>query len=522
MLPTQLVRASAGTRGAVHRVALVPRIACLALLLLMCGVVVGQESAGRPIAFVTGRDGNDEIYVINPDGSGLRNLSQHPANDTMPKWSPDGTRIAFLSDRDGATQLYVTNSDGTEVASAGLRVSDYEWGPDGQTLAGVVGGQGLGGDLIWLAALNGSRAERVGTGHLFAWSPDGSRMAIARQRALRGNDLWNTLDEVVLLDLAARSETLLHDVLGRTAVLTTRMYAPVWLRDASGVLSSYAHLTGMGRLAGSTVLIVSPDGLEQSRLDLDGVRALSASPDGRLLLFTTIAVGYLPLSPQLSVTAVDGTGERVLGAREPGGSYLAEPSWAADSRRLVAELRAGPRDPVNLYIVPVDGSPRVRLTTDGGQQPDWRPAPPPPEALLPSMEVVSPTATEQLPAGSTSLTLEVRMRYHSGPWQRRLNSAFPSSGPGGGFTVQAGTTATVGGLRNGGLYSVHVAPVDANGDVLTPHYQTSRLFSVAPSAPSPGLGRTWIAFSGSRAGRYTHIYVARPDGSELTQITWGT
>ena len=99
MLPTPLARASAGTQRAVHRAALFPRIACLALLLLMCGSAAGQESADRPITFVTGRDGNDEIYVINPDGSGLRNLSRHPANDTMPKWSPDGTRIAFLSDR---------------------------------------------------------------------------------------------------------------------------------------------------------------------------------------------------------------------------------------------------------------------------------------------------------------------------------------------------------------------------------------------------------------------------------------
>ena len=43
---------------------------------------------GARIAFVTGRDGNDEIYIMNADGSGLRNLTQHPADDWSPAWSP--------------------------------------------------------------------------------------------------------------------------------------------------------------------------------------------------------------------------------------------------------------------------------------------------------------------------------------------------------------------------------------------------------------------------------------------------
>ena len=43
---------------------------------------------GNQLAFVTDRDGNDEIYIINVDGSAARNLTQNPADDWDPAWSP--------------------------------------------------------------------------------------------------------------------------------------------------------------------------------------------------------------------------------------------------------------------------------------------------------------------------------------------------------------------------------------------------------------------------------------------------
>src|SRR5690606_37591549 len=49
---------------------------------------------------------NSDIYTIHADGSGLSNLSQHPANDWDPVWSPDGTRIAFTSARTGSAEIY--------------------------------------------------------------------------------------------------------------------------------------------------------------------------------------------------------------------------------------------------------------------------------------------------------------------------------------------------------------------------------------------------------------------------------
>jgi TolB protein len=70
---------------------------------------------GRQIAFSSVRDGNNEIYVINEDGSNLRRLTNHPAADITPTWSPSGDRIAFTSDRTGSPQIYVMGADGSNV-----------------------------------------------------------------------------------------------------------------------------------------------------------------------------------------------------------------------------------------------------------------------------------------------------------------------------------------------------------------------------------------------------------------------
>ena len=69
--------------------------------------------ANGKIAFETNRDGNFEIYSMNPDGSGQTNLTNNPADDTIPAWSPDGTKIAFTSFRDGNPEIYSMNADGS-------------------------------------------------------------------------------------------------------------------------------------------------------------------------------------------------------------------------------------------------------------------------------------------------------------------------------------------------------------------------------------------------------------------------
>jgi TolB protein len=79
---------------------------------------------GTRIAFVSNRDGNSEIYVMNVDGSGMRRLTNHPAADAVPTWSPTGAQIAFTSDRGGTPQIYITSSSDQ---STPRKISSESW-----------------------------------------------------------------------------------------------------------------------------------------------------------------------------------------------------------------------------------------------------------------------------------------------------------------------------------------------------------------------------------------------------------
>src|SRR5206468_11602724 len=86
------------------------------------------------IAFTTNRDGNDEIYLMNADGTGLVNLTNTAAFDGYPTWSPDGSKLAFRSDRDGNAEIYVMNADGTGLINLtnNAAFDGYpRWSPDG-------------------------------------------------------------------------------------------------------------------------------------------------------------------------------------------------------------------------------------------------------------------------------------------------------------------------------------------------------------------------------------------------------
>jgi Tol biopolymer transport system component len=79
-------------------------------------------------------DRNYEIYSINLDGSDLTRLTNDPARDTFPVWSPDGKRIAFVTDRNGASMIFIMNSDGSQVKLLTEIVDAWgpSWSPDGK------------------------------------------------------------------------------------------------------------------------------------------------------------------------------------------------------------------------------------------------------------------------------------------------------------------------------------------------------------------------------------------------------
>ena len=68
---------------------------------------------GSKIAFMSTREVNYNIYIMNPDGTNQTRLTNNPASDNRPDWSPDGSKIVFASSRDGNSEIYVMDPDGT-------------------------------------------------------------------------------------------------------------------------------------------------------------------------------------------------------------------------------------------------------------------------------------------------------------------------------------------------------------------------------------------------------------------------
>ena len=140
------------------------------------------------VVFASVRDGNSEIYVMNADGSGAVNLTNHSADDSDPAWSPDGSRIAFSSVRDGNWEVYVMNADGTGVTNlTNHSAGDLHpaWSPDGTRVSFRTSRDG--NSEIYVMNADGSGAVNL-TNHSAqernppTWSPDGTKIAFDSDR----------------------------------------------------------------------------------------------------------------------------------------------------------------------------------------------------------------------------------------------------------------------------------------------------------------------------------------------------
>ena len=109
------------------------------LTLLMMLAAHGQAPRVRKITFVSNRDGNNEIYVMDANGRNPRRLTNNAAADRTPAWSPNGQRIAFTSDRDGKglIEIYIMDADGNNprklTDSIGINTNP-SWSPGGSKI----------------------------------------------------------------------------------------------------------------------------------------------------------------------------------------------------------------------------------------------------------------------------------------------------------------------------------------------------------------------------------------------------
>jgi len=284
--------------------------------------VTNSASCANPIIFESDRDGDREIFMMCPDGSNVRQLTQNTCVDGRPSLSPDGQKIVFVSNCDGNDDIYTMNIDGSQrqrlTTDPG---NDWwpMWSPDGtQIVFDAIRPEHSDRRQIYVMNADGSNQRRVSNGTQgddadASWSPDGKRITF-----------WSTRINARHLD--------------------------IYTMNANG--SDVRHL-------GTSLYAV------------DG--SPSYSPDGTKILFGSngcagdldAANGY---DPEICVMNTDGTGQVKL---TENGFRDINPRWSPDGTQIVFEsYRDGNAE---IYVMNADGRNQHRLTSDPSidMLPDW-------------------------------------------------------------------------------------------------------------------------------------------------------
>jgi TolB protein len=152
---------------------------------------------GNKVAFTSNAKGNAEIFTIDANGSGLRQVTFNRSIDTSPAWNPKSGQIAFTSDRSGNPMVYIMNDDGTNEQRL-TYVGEYNesagWSPDGTKLA-YVSRSGVNFD-IYVVDMASNVVTRLtqneGSNENPCWSPDSRHIAFASNRTGR-YQIWSML-----------------------------------------------------------------------------------------------------------------------------------------------------------------------------------------------------------------------------------------------------------------------------------------------------------------------------------------
>jgi TolB protein len=266
------------------------------------GDFIGSWSPdSKRIAFTSNRDGRSQIYIINVDGTGLTNISNSPSEDSMPEWSPDGKRIVFasllsrLSSEGGHwLQLYVINADGSglkelttsksKTAGGGTSVLQDElpsWSSDGKLIAFVRLGNGdfSEGSGIYVIKPNGDGLTRitkrpVGTsnGQAYSWSPDGKSITFFSFGNLGTSTSSSSGPDVAPLEALAIQETGIYVVNAdgsgeiKISQSVTQGIPPSWSSDGKQITFMSFDKTGKS----FDVFVMNTDGSGLTQLTHTG------------------------------------------------------------------------------------------------------------------------------------------------------------------------------------------------------------------------------------------------------------
>jgi dipeptidyl aminopeptidase/acylaminoacyl peptidase len=297
------------------------------LVVCLLGCACATESAAQSalangkIAFTSDRDGNQEIYSMNDDGSDPRRLTNNPGVDCFPAFSADGTKIAFVRQNiSGAFAIAVMNADGTEAADITLidfKPSPFPW------------------HHSWA----------------LSWSPDGRKIAFEE-----GGDIFT-----VNLDGTMRRNLTEHPALD---------FEPSWSADGARILfvsSRVYWLTLHGMNADGSDVRELPSGGEFWDMSPDFART------GDKIAFVVHSEMSLPV---IYSANIDGTERRLFDGSGYGSSHRNKPRWSPDGKKLVFHIWDYFGGDTQIHVKNAAGE-VVQLTRATGRnfQPSWQAVP---------------------------------------------------------------------------------------------------------------------------------------------------
>ena len=237
-------------RHSLARLILTIIVALSLIPLMVCADALAQ------IVFVSNRDGHIrddipipalEIYVMDADGANQRRLTNNPASDSSPAWSPYGKHIAFVSNRDGhvdghgftTSEIYVMGADGSNPQNLTNNPSDDRqpsWSPDGKRIV-FSSDRDAGRDNphnieIYVMNADGGNPQRL-TENLNedkypSWSPDGERIVFSARREGHVENKFGITYEIYVMDADGGNEQRLTDNRNND-------WDPVWSPDGNRI-----------------------------------------------------------------------------------------------------------------------------------------------------------------------------------------------------------------------------------------------------------------------------------------------